>query len=54
MLAPNDLAVDVLIIVSMQGGDAARVPNPEVDRVGLLLESDSGPGDVCFDVAVQC
>jgi hypothetical protein len=53
MLAANDLAINVLVVVSVQSGDAARVPDPEVDGVGLLFKSDSCPGDVCFDVAVQ-
>ena len=53
-LASNDLAINILVIVSVQSGDAARVANPEVDRIWRLLESDSGPCDVFFDIAIQC
>jgi hypothetical protein len=48
----DDLAIDVLVVVSMQRRDAARVADPEVDCVGFLLQSDTCPGDVWLDIFV--
>lgn len=53
MLATNDLAIYVLVVVSVQGGDAARVADPEVNGVGDCFEGDACPAYVCFDVCIQ-
>jgi hypothetical protein len=53
-LATNDLAIDVLVVVSVKGSDAARVADPQVDGIGFSFKSDPRPGYVCFDIFVQC
>ena len=53
MLAAEDLHVDVLVVVLVQGGHGARVADPEVDGVGLLLQGNACPGYVALDVAEE-
>lgn len=50
MLLPDDLHVDVLVVVLVQRGRRQRVADPEVDGVGGLLERDACPGDVLLHV----
>ena len=45
MLGSDDLDVDVLVVVFVEGGDGEGVADPEVDGVGLGGERDSGEGD---------
>lgn len=33
MLATDDLAIYILVVVSVKGGDAARVADPEVNGI---------------------
>ena len=53
VLATHDLTIHIFVIVSVESGDASRVADPEVDRIGLFFKSDSCPSDLCFDIAVQ-
>lgn len=53
MLPPAHLDVHVLVVVLVQGRDGARVADPEVDGVGLLLQRDAGEGDVARDVVEE-
>lgn len=45
MFRPDDLDVDVLVVVFVEGGDREGVADPEVDGVGVGGERDSGEGD---------
>lgn len=45
MLAPCDLHVHVLVVVTMQRCHRPRVPYPEVDRIGISLQRDPRKGD---------
>lgn len=46
VLLADDLGVDVLVVVPVQGRDGPRVADPEVGGVGVLLEGYPGEGDV--------
>jgi hypothetical protein len=35
VLATDDLAIYILVVVSVKGGDAARVADPEVNGIGV-------------------
>jgi len=50
MLLAQDLDVDVLVVVFVEGCGGVRVADPEVDGLGGFLEGDSRKGDVGVDV----
>jgi hypothetical protein len=54
VLATNDLAIYILVVVFVKGGNTARVADPEVNGIRLCLEGDSCPGYVGFDICIQC
>jgi hypothetical protein len=43
MLLPNDLNIDVLVIILVKRGGGKRVADPEVYGVGALLKSYTSP-----------
>ena len=53
VLAAADLHVDILVVVLVQGRDGARVPDPQVDGLGVPRERDPREGDVALDVGEQ-
>lgn len=50
MFLAQDLDVDVLVVVFVQGRGGLGVADPEVYGFGRLLESYSGEGDVWVDM----
>ena len=53
MLLPTDLDVDILVVVLVQCGHGAIVTDPNVDSIGVLLQSDSSEGDIIWYVSEQ-
>jgi hypothetical protein len=53
VLLADDLGVDVLVVVLVQGRDGSRVADPEVGGVGVLLEGYPGEGNVSRDIVRQ-
>lgn len=54
MLPPQDLHVDVLVVVFMQGGGGVGVSEPEIDSVGGLLKGNACEWDTGGYVGEQC
>jgi hypothetical protein len=48
-----NLHVDVLVVVLVQGGGRAVIAEPEVDRVGRLLEGFSCEGNSWRDIGEE-
>jgi hypothetical protein len=46
VLLPNDLHVDVLVVVSVHCSNRALVPEPEIDGISGLFEGDTCPRDI--------
>lgn len=47
----EDLGVDVLVVVFVEGRNRAGVTDPQVGGVRVLLEGDPGKGDVLGNIA---
>jgi hypothetical protein len=53
VLLADDLDVDVLHGIAVQGGDGPRVPDPKIDGIGTLFQGYAGEGDVLLGIGEE-
>ena len=53
VLLPNNLHIDILIIIFVKCGYRSRVADPEVNSFRLLLERYPCPRDISLDVGKE-